>query len=431
MAYFRRIRRYRRRRPYRRYWRRRRFYRKRPINTSSRSTCRVRITAKELLPLYVFANSRYTQVLSINPWVTNSATNPPAADQIAELQTCCANGVVHTPLYQRFAALYEEVKIDSVHHNITLTAPLANTGAPSLTFHTAWDRKTSPAELSHTYNPNAPARAHYPDWTTGEIASFSSHSSAIATSNSIPKIVRSLYANDLLERISYVDTDYVTNSTTNFFGNRAVNATRLQAFWPTGTDASPSSPYYFTPTFYMQLEAPDINAANRTIPLMVQTTYICTFRNPKFGQTGGGARMQSGVAVRHLPPGDDGADGPGMDEELDGVAMQEAHDAAIGIVDEEGVAQVLDTANRGLRYAGNLVRNPLDRETWEAVANDIGGPGARAVAGNVVRAANAVQQAVGLYNDIDAAVSTGPIHRENQARRERLEHANRWPGGSS
>lgn len=363
--------------------------------------------------MYIYQGSRWSQVLSITPWVTNSAANPPDAGRIAELQTCCVNGVVHTPLFQRFAALYEEVKIDSVHHNITLTSPLSNTQVPSLTFHTAWDRKTSPAEIAYRLNANTPTSAHYPDWASGEIASYSSHSSAIATSNSIPKIVRSLYASDLLEKISYVDSDYLPNDATLFLTDQQANATRLQSYWPNGQVGNANSPYYFSPSFYLQLEAPDINQSNRPIPMMVQTTYVCTFRNPKFGQTGGGSRMMNpGPELRHLPPGDDGADGPGMDENLDGVALQEQQDARLGWVDMNQVARIGEMAG----HVADMLDDPLNVENAAAVANDVGGPGAANVVRDVARAG------VAAHNVIRAGRAA---RRRAEQARQRLEAVER------
>ena len=250
MAYgrFRRYRRYRRFRRYRRYFRRR--YRRAPINNSSRSRCRVRITNTKTVNLIIPQGHTDSYVMGITPFLENKTTNPDHVTAQTSVAAICS--CVDTALYQRFAGLYDEVKVDSMTVNVTLLSPLSPAGAAALTFHTGWDRKCVLSELKVLSQAAPSGGGFYP--TASQLGTYSSHAAAVATSNSIPKIVRSIYASDLLEKIQFMDSDWSIASTPTQLCSVANQILEAVTDWSGAVAGNQySSPIQFMPIFYFAI----------------------------------------------------------------------------------------------------------------------------------------------------------------------------------
>lgn len=347
MAWRKSYRRYRRWRRWRKYGYRRRYRRGRVINATSRSRVRMRITTSVQKNMVVPVGATGSYVMAINPWMYNKDNTSSESDRIRVALPC---SMVNTELYDKFAALYDEVKVDAMTVNITLLNPLqVNVGPNALTFHTAWDRNGNRRELEWTSD-DLPEQdigiaGSYPLFS--DLASLSSHSSAIATQNSIPKIVRTVYASDLMEKISFADSDCIQSKDDDPDVRIANSMHRVKinsAFYDARGNFTP-----FSPTFFFALEQPTAPLVASSYAVQVQCTFTVTFRNPKFGAStgdGGGNRSRRlqpvypGLPNERVPValavarGEAEGEGPGMDPMLDGVDAATAVGTALGLLAE-------------------------------------------------------------------------------------------------
>ena len=203
--YYRRYRRYRPRRYVRR-WFRRRF--RRYVNGSSKSTIRVKCNQT----VSVAQNAGYGDdgtsavVYALNPYYHLS----PAA-------------LVNNALYQNYVRLYEETKMIGMKLEIAVTSPIGGADTPSLQLYTCFDRR-------HGYGELAP--------TVDGIKKSSSSIVSTALNNNVAKIVRSIYASDLIEKAQWHDSELDGNGDDKAWVTAATN------------------PNFFTPSFFMFLNSP-------------------------------------------------------------------------------------------------------------------------------------------------------------------------------
>lgn len=286
------------RRRYNRYRRYRRWYRRRYrrfVNSSSKSRVRVKIPVAFNVQLTVAANETQSNVLTVTPF-WNNRTHASGLSTVA-----CRGGLLASDLFKRYAALYDSFKLDGMKCAISITSPVGSgQGAfPALSVYTSWDRNFQYGDFDTV--------AHYP--TLDEMKKQSSFLAATALNNSITKLVRSCYASDLFEKSSFIDCDNVrlllaiggvANQSTDAFATAGdtstIQSVKTPSFCPAlcfGVDTGSS------------VDAVDDRPCN----LIVETMYYVTFRNPKYGGSAAGAKIEG------VPRSVTFGDGDGMDED--------------------------------------------------------------------------------------------------------------------
>ena len=226
------------RRNFRRFYRRR-FYKKRYVNTSSRSTVKVRINFEWIGAAQTQGATGVTNILQFCPWkAANAATY---------------EGALHSDLYRNYCDLYDEVKCNAMKIKFNIIDNVGDAACPSLCVHTGWDRRKP---------------ANYGGPTFDQIAGNPAYKSSICLNNNVAKFSRSIVAADMQERSNYHDSAYRTNQ--GHFEDKA-----YQAYG----DACP----FFAPALYVYLQ--NSNTAAYTFHFICQATYWFTFRSPKYGLT--------------------------------------------------------------------------------------------------------------------------------------------------
>ena len=311
--YFGRRRYYYRRRPYY-YYRRRGFYKRyarkyfrRYVNGSSRSRVKVKVPFTYDAAFTVAANTFYSNfVHPITPWINDKLDGefyPPM-------------GALSSPLFRQYCNLYEEVKCEGIKVKINMTSPIGSGGLPAATLTTAVDRKWTDAEHQAAW----PTPANLEEYGTSQKITF--------INNKVDSVTRSVYASDLIEKISFIDTDYTLNTAHTSDTHAGHVADYMNAYVAAGANVGG-----FSPCIMMGLKVGAAPAANTYYGYHLEGFYYFTFRNPKYGAAA--AKIANrGVVVHDVP--DDGDDGAPPADRLDAV----------------DVDQMLDEATR----AGNVVR---------------------------------------------------------------------------
>ena len=297
------------RRRYRRYKKYRRFYRRfgrafgkytrKYVNGSTRSQVRVKCTQQVVTTLTTDYPNGNTPIKRIEPL---------ARADLARTEWY----LYGIPLFRHYCDLYDEMKIIGCKINISVITPIGTSTHPALTFHCCWDR--------HCYDKE-------PLPTKDDIIRAATHTQTVAVNNNVAKITRSLYASDLLENATWIQTKYGVT-------NHPDPATNPNYYYNIAYEAASANFSAFHPAFiwYCTLEN---EPAQSTITFSVSVVYYVAFRGPKFGQAAQAANAAKIVAIP-----DDGGD------------MNDDGDAdASGDVDDVPVDALLDQA----KSVGNVV----------------------------------------------------------------------------
>lgn len=268
MPYFgyRRLRRYRRyRRFYRRYRRGfRRSYARKYVNSSSRSNVRLKCSVESNFEL-----------------ASGTSAAPGDAVQFCPLQNSgLAVSALKSPLYRTYCSLYEEVKVIGFKSQISIASVIGGADLPSLQIYTAFDRKRGATE---------------DPMTADEIKNSSTYLVSTALNNNVAKIVRSIYASDLMEKAMWHD------STLSVAGGVYSDA---------AYEAAAANPNFFVPAMSMCFQAPTLGAAVN-VKVNVSTVFYFAFRNPKYGGGAVASKVQDLGGIirdREDPDGDGDVD---------------------------------------------------------------------------------------------------------------------------
>lgn len=258
MARFRRYTRYRRRWYGRRYYRRRyrRSYARRYVNASSRSSLRMK------------CNETFTT--SQNAGYGNAASGA-FVNHIIPYDGAINGAVTRNPLYQSYAALYEETKLIGMKINLSVTSAVGGQDTPSLQIYTSWDRRHGNGEA---------------DPTVAEIQASSTSAVATALNNNVAKLSRSIYASDLMEKAQWHDS--------------TISAANVDEAW----NAAGANPNFFCPAFFWFFNSPSLGAVH-SINYSISVTYYVAFRNPKFGGSASSKDLPERLIT--IPEGDEDA----------------------------------------------------------------------------------------------------------------------------
>lgn len=330
--YFRR--RYRRYRPYRRYYRRR-YYKRRYVNSSSRSSVKVRINFEWQDQVTCAQGTGITPLIQFSPFKAANDLNH--------------DGAPHSALYRNYCDLYDEVKCNGMKVKMNIINAIGTAEIPSLTVHTGWDRRKPALYAGPTY---------------AEIAGNPAYRSSICLNNNVAKFSRSIMASDIQERSSYHDS-------------RLSHAGAAANYEDVAYQAYGNACPFFAPAFYCYLQ--NSNTARRDIDFVCQCTYWFTFRSPKYGLTQGAAKDDfRGPGV---PP--DAPDGGDDYDDMDGGAAAGFDD---GDPPDPPDMDGHDYETRGVKRAhtspprdryGRVLPFVLDEDTTDVLyrPDDVAGPG--------------------------------------------------------
>lgn len=254
--------RYRRRRYYGRY---RRFRRSRGSVVSPRSRLRVKIPITVPISTTIQANTDYSAMMCVFPWCnTTSHTATFGGNQQAGLSGFTSLGVAGTQIYQSYAALFDQVKLDGMRATLYCLAPVGN------------GQTYTGVTLGSTIDRDLNWEDQIPQ--TNRAQTSASWWSRTAINNSIPVVRRSIWASDLQERSGFTDSDWELTITPS---------TRTQI---TSWNANVRSKTFFKPAIWFGLTTPaPIGSSPATINFVAQVTFWLTFRNPKGAAAAGDA----------------------------------------------------------------------------------------------------------------------------------------------
>lgn len=274
--------RYRRRSGYSRYRRRysvaRRRYRRRSTTSGSvsgRSRIRIRVQCSRIVAVPIAAKSADSSVVTSVPWYGRDGSDP-----TYPYQACC--GAASQPLYQAYTNLYDQVKCDGVVSRISLVTAIG--GAPpfsSVQIITAYDRMGTRAEV---YGDDAAKNNNVVD-----LLNYSSAVTRTAINNSVAKTARSCWASDIQERTVFHDCSV----------NPINQGDKVVGFQDRDYVSTSTKVGYFTPMLLLgfRLSSP-VGDAAQLINVLLEQTYYFTFRNPKYGVSGGTVSGASAAAAR-------------------------------------------------------------------------------------------------------------------------------------
>lgn len=263
--------RYRFRRGWRRYYRRK-FRRgfSRFVNGSSKSMVRVKVPLTQVFTLASVSSSGGVMTPAISPFM-------PSGNYFS---------VLSSPLYRLYTELYEEVKCIGMKIILSIGTPIGTSTVPSLTVVTAFDRR-----YSHG-NDVAPSFA--------QLMQYSSQQKATAVNNSIAKLVRSVYASDLMEKAQWHDCSLT----------EAGGAYTDGAYTAAGANVN-----FFSPC--MWLGASQTGSVAQNISFQADVTYYFAFRNPKYGGSSSSRGVYAGPEFETLDDDDGDMDTAIGDAELE------------------------------------------------------------------------------------------------------------------
>lgn len=215
------------------------------------------------LTVQIPANTTAATAVCISPFcdTINKTGN---AIRISDVNGQCL-GFTHTDIFNAYANLFDEVKFDGMKIKASVIDTIGGAGAayPSLSLGSVIERNCQRDDVP----PNST--------TMNQWASFSYHS---VITNSIAKITRSVWARDLMERITFTDTDVQgTGANTQILapGNA------LRSFRDGG-----SANTFFSPAIYISATPTTAAAALRTVNFWVEIIGYFTFRCPKYTSSG-------------------------------------------------------------------------------------------------------------------------------------------------
>lgn len=245
----------------RRYRRRYTPYSRRYVNASSRSSVRMKTVVTDTWNATAGYGSTAAGavVVSFNPL---AGTN----DSLA---------AANSPLYRTYCSLYEECKCVGAKVSLAVVSAVGGSDIPSLQIYTSWDRK-------HGYQE--------PEYSASDIKNASTSNVATALNNNVAKLTRSCYASDLMEKATWFD------ATLDGTANNINQAWRAAAL----------NPNMFCPAFFAFFNCPSLGAT-KAVSISVSVTYYFAFRNPRYGGSGGNAKLADlGARSVSFPDEDDG-----------------------------------------------------------------------------------------------------------------------------
>lgn len=235
-------------------------YSRRYVNASSRSSIRAKCVVTGSGTLHSgYASTLGTDVFTILPFSPAAAGNPAP--------------LVASPLFNAYVNLYEEMKLIGMKVQISVTDQIGGSTLPSLQIYTAWDRRHGHGEAAYTPT---------------EIKNSASNNIATALNNNVAKLNRSVYASDLIEKATWMDST---------LAGGYVNA------WYVASQ----NPNMFAPAFFMCFGSPSLSAASEvaSVHFSVSVTYYVAFRNPRYGGSSSSKDLPSRVVSF---PDEDGGD---------------------------------------------------------------------------------------------------------------------------
>lgn len=236
---------------YARRYRRRYGYSRRFANGSSTSSVRIKVPVNDI---YLKTGPSTGDVNTIAPFVTACPfqnCGPTFASRAAP------SSAVGSPIYQRYTALYDEVKCIGVKARIAILTPIGGAEVPALEVVTAWDRRLQGKDLDSAYAPSFDELKTYPTQKT-----------YLAVNNSVSKFTRSCYAHDLIEKAQWHDSSYTQTTTTSIVDDT----------W----NGNPTNINFFCPGLWIAFRCPSITT-QLSIRYSCDITYYFSFRNPKYG----------------------------------------------------------------------------------------------------------------------------------------------------
>nr|WCR62247.1 MAG: capsid protein [ssDNA virus sp.] len=244
----------------RRYTRFRRYRRRRSYGGSTSSRFRVRVPVQRLVNAYFRANDNQSTVITISPFVSNKVESDV---EVVGVASACDSA-----LYQTYCGLYDQVKCDGMNVRMSLVSPLGTSASfTAMSFISAFDRCGSYNNVvTHNTNVGIP--------TVEQMKNFSSANTRIAIQNSIAKLGRSCYPQDLQERTTFHDCA---------IGNLLDDIGSIQAFGDLDYLSNKNKVNYFAPLFMLGLECPVAPTSLTVVQVQLNVTYYFTFRNPKYG----------------------------------------------------------------------------------------------------------------------------------------------------
>lgn len=279
----------------------------------------MRVQVEEVITLSIPADQKYTGVASSVPFANYSSTqsNPP---------TTVVCGATSTELYRAYCNLFDQVKCDGVISKVSVTTPIgsSNASVPALQIVTSYDRAGSFMEATQTDFEGLSDPVTYVDLQNSSGSVIRS-----ALNNSVAKTSRSCWASDIQERTTFhdctlqEDEDVPANHNDICYG---ANRTTCPFFCP-----------LFYVGFYLPTQAP---SQPTPINFILSQTYYFTFRNPKYGSSGGAATTQSSRVLSD----------PVATHTLDEDPLDDLPQAAI-----DGFARAADATGRMVRAAPTRV----------------------------------------------------------------------------
>lgn len=251
------------RRGYNRSWRRRGWYRSTNSRSiSGRKTVNVRVPVEVIFQFTIPTNGQWSQLACIHPYMDKMST--------ATMPSLGLGSAVATKLYQTYAEMYDQVKLNSMSIDIGLCdvvgAGAGAGGFPAVNMYTGWDRCVNKTELISS------------NYTVNQLKNGSEAQSYLITNNSRQVVRRWNRASDLQERTSFHDctVSVATGSGYNYADEYCLY-----------NDGLP----FYCPGMYIAFFTPTVSTTgNRYINVSFKITYNFTFRNPKFGLSAGNAK---------------------------------------------------------------------------------------------------------------------------------------------
>lgn len=241
---------------YRRRYRRYRYSRK-YVNSSSRSSLRMKTNVNATLNCTAgYGDAATGAVVSLFRPLNGTGDTLSAAN---------------SPLYRTYCSLYEECKMIGCKVSMAVVSAIGGSDIPSLQIYTAWDRK-------HGYSE--------PYYSVSDIKNASTSSVATALNNNVAKLTRSCYASDLMEKATWFDATL-----------DSANANRNSAWYTASLN-----PTMFCPSFFFFLNSPSLGAT-KTVSVSISVTYYFAFRNPRYG--GGSNSKLVDLGPRAVDPQND------------------------------------------------------------------------------------------------------------------------------
>lgn len=178
--------------------------------------------------------------------------------------------LVTSPLYQTYAALYDEVKINSVSVTLSIMTAVGIGGVvPALKVYSSWDRDASYAEV--VYGQGAP--------TVDQLMNGSESQVTLITNTSSSNVKRFNRASDLMEKIKFHDC------TVSKTAARVVDSLY-------GSDSG-NAQLGYCPCMFFAINTASAPGEGQeySFNVSVEVKWNVTFRNPKYGLSASANRL--------------------------------------------------------------------------------------------------------------------------------------------